>query len=210
MIRPLPFYLLRHGESEANVLNIAAGGGVDSPLTSLGKDQADKLGAVLDQLPMRPTRIFHSPQSRARETAQRVNRTLNLSMTEIPKLHEHSLGGWEGQSWTIIKPLVYGNQTAPGGESRSDFATRIRKVLDEILTDDLDGPPLIVAHGGTFHAIGKMYEWEFGHMQNCHLHLFNPDVSHAAFPWELWQYDVRGDVLAKTRSEYCPQFRKAS
>lgn len=205
MIPARPFYLLRHGESEANVLNVAAGGGVDSKLTQAGEHQADKLAPFMTTLEIKPSRIFHSPQIRAKETARRVNREMNLSMTEIPTLHEHSLGEWEGKSWEIIKPLVYANQTAPGGESRSDFAARIKKVMDVILAEDYGTPPLIVAHGGTFHAIGKLYDWPFGVMHNCHLHYFSPDETHAPFPWQLWQFDVTGSGLKKTRSEFCPQ-----
>jgi probable phosphoglycerate mutase len=207
MIPAQAFYLLRHGESEANVLNIAAGGGVNSPLTQAGKHQADKLANFMASLEIKPSRIFHSPQIRAKETAERVNKNLNLSMTEIPLLHEHNLGEWEGKSWEIIRPKIYANETAPGGESRSDFSKRIKTVMDEILAEDHGAPPLIVAHGGTFHAIGKLYEWPFGAMANCHLHFFSPDPSHPPFPWEIWQFDIFGPTLKQTRSEYCPRSR---
>lgn len=207
MIPLRPFYLLRHGESEANVLNVAAGGGVDSPLTQAGQIQADKLAPHMLTLESKPSRIFHSPQIRAKETARRVNAHMNLPMTEIPTLHEHNLGEWEGKSWDVIKPLVYGNERAPGGESRSDFAARIKKVMDDILGQDYGAPPLIVAHGGTFHAIGKLYEWQFGPIHNCHLHFFAPDDSHPAFPWQLYQFDLSGPGLKQTRSEFCPRSR---
>lgn len=210
MIPAQAFYLLRHGESEANVLNVAAGGGVNSPLTLAGKTQADKLAPFMTSLVIKPSRIFHSPQIRAKETAERVNKFMNLSMTEIPLLHEHSLGGWEGQSWEIIKPKIYANETAPGGESRSDFAKRIKGVMDEIMAEDHGAPPLIVAHGGTFHAIGKLYEWKFGPMANCQLHLFTPDPSHEVFPWQIDQFDIFGPELKQTRSEYCPRARSES
>lgn len=208
MIPAIPFYLLRHGESEANIKNLTAGGGVDSPLSQLGKQQADTLAPYMLKLQVRPSKIFHSPQIRAKETAQRVNKHLGLDMIEIPTLHEHNLGEWEGKSWDVIKPLVYANQTAPGGESRSDFAVRIKKVLDEILTPDLDGPPLLVAHGGTFHAIGKLYEWPFGPIKNCHLHLFEP--GEGKVPWRLSQFDARGEYITQSQSEFCPRLKRAS
>ncbi len=209
MIPAIPFYLLRHGESEANIKNLAAGGGVDSPLSQLGKQQADTLAQYMLKLQIRPSKIFHSPQIRAKETAARVNKHLGLEMIEIPTLHEHSLGEWEGKSWEVIKPLVYANQRAPGGENRSDFAERVKKVLDVILTPDLESPPLIVAHGGTFHAIGKMYEWEFGAMKNCHLHLFEP-APEQNIPWRLSQFEPRGEYLTQMQSEFCPLLRQAS
>jgi probable phosphoglycerate mutase len=204
MIPAIPFYLIRHGESEANIKNIAAGGGVDSPLSQLGKQQADALAPFMPKLPVRPSKIFHSPQIRAKETAQRINRHLNLEMIEVPELHEHLLGEWEGLSWNTIKPLVYADQEAPGGESMTTFSKRVKAVLDRILTHDLDAPPLIAAHGGTFHAIGKLYNWSFGHIKNCHLHFFDPAPS--PIPWQLWQFDAHGEYFPKTRSEFCPVY----
>lgn len=208
MIPSVPFYLIRHGESEANVLNLVAGGAVDSPLTDIGRAQADALSAyMVDHLPVRPRHLFHSPQIRAKETAQRVNAKLNLAMTEIDDLREHMMGDWEGKDWTVIRPHIMADERAPNGESRTDFSKRIKRVLDEILAIDPETPPLIVAHGGTFHAIGKLYEWKFGAMQNCHLHLFSPDGTAQSIPWELFQFDISNDQLIQQRSPFCPKFK---
>ena len=39
----MKFYFVRHGESEANKAGVWAGGGTNSPLTDLGKKQAEDL-----------------------------------------------------------------------------------------------------------------------------------------------------------------------
>lgn len=210
MIPPVPFYLLRHGESEANVTGLVAGAGVDSPLTALGRAQADDLGNYMKRLEAIPSRIFHSPQIRAKETAQRVNRHLDLEMTEIFDLREHDFAAWEGLPWEQVREKVHADEQAPGGESRSDLARRIKKVLDEILDTPHATPPLIVAHGGTFHAIAKLYQWQFGAIRNCHLHRFDP-AAHPVFPWEVWQHDISGNQILRNRSAYCPfSFREVS
>ncbi len=206
MLPQTPFYLLRHGESEANVKHLVAGAGVNSPLTAAGKAQADDLANYMDKLAVRPSRIFHSPQIRARETAERVNRVMGLHMTESHDLHEHNFGDWENTSWELVKDRVYANERPPNGENRSDFAVRVKRVLDEILAQEFETPPLIVAHGGTFHAIAKLYEWPMGPMRNCHLHFYSP-LAHATFPWEIWQHDISGKDLLRTRSQYCPLFK---
>ena len=41
-------YFMRHGQSEANAAKVVAGGGMDSPLTRLGMEQAAKVGRQLE------------------------------------------------------------------------------------------------------------------------------------------------------------------
>ena len=67
MIPAIPFYLLRHGESEANIKNLAAGGGVDSPLSQLGKQQADTLAPYMLKLQIRPQKFFTVRKSAPRK-----------------------------------------------------------------------------------------------------------------------------------------------
>ena len=94
-----PFYLVRHGETEANAARIAAGGYLDTPLTQNGILQAKTLADKIKALDIKPSAIYHSSLSRARDTATHINKHLGLSMTEVPDLIEHIFGDWENKDW---------------------------------------------------------------------------------------------------------------
>ncbi|MCM2344058.1 MAG: histidine phosphatase family protein [Alphaproteobacteria bacterium] len=194
-----PFYLIRHGQSRANERHITAGGLFDSPLTDLGRQQAQRLSPFLrnGMLPS-PAKVYHSTMIRARDTADILNQGLGLEMVSDFDLREHDMGVWDGLPWEQVLPQLKSGVAPPGGESTEVFAHRIRHVLKKILiTADVEKPPLIVAHGGLFHAIGFLYEYAMSEIQNCHLHYFEPVPDQALFPWHVWQFDVDGDNLIR-------------
>lgn len=208
MIPATAFYLLRHGESEANLRGVAAGGGVDTPLTVKGEGQAQALADLIEQLEIKPSVIFASPMQRARRTAEIVNTHLKLPMTIVEGLEEHHIGEWEGQPWSEIGPRFKNQETPPGGENYQQYWARVQKNLTPVLSRQYKTPPLIVAHGGTFYAIAALYGWKIDKIDNCHLHRFIPYPEHEKFPWQVWEYNIAGADLRECRSGYCPLFPK--
>lgn len=188
-ILPLrPFYLLRHGESEYNARDIAAGGGVDTPLTEAGRAQAHVLAGVIDQLAIKPSRIFHSHQSRARETAEIVNQGLNLELVQSSDLQEHMFGSWEGIKWDDLRSRFSAGQEPEGGETLAEFFERAGRGMRRVLETSSEDYPLIAAHGGVFRAFGGLYGVEIRHIGNCELRLFEPFVDAVQFPWKMTQF----------------------
>lgn len=208
MIPLTSFYLIRHGESEANLAGKAAGGGVDSVLTPKGESQAYDLAEVIDQLAIKPSVIFSSPMKRAKRTAEIINEHLGLPLTILDNLEEHHVGAWEGQPWSVIGPKMKAGVAPPNGESYEQYAERVSKTLSPVLNAEYETPPMIVAHGGTFHSIGLMYQWKITETRNCHLHRFDPYPDHAPFPFQVWEYNVAGIDLREYRSVYCPLFSR--
>lgn len=196
------FYMIRHGESEANAARITAGGQFDSPLTVRGEGQARALAACISELKILPEVIYHSDMKRARRTAELLNEALNIEMHELHDLREHDLGEWDGQPWEDILPLVEAHQSPQGGESVSQFAQRIQATLTDILKKE-DRRVMIVAHGGLFHAMGFLYEYGISPIQNCHLHSFVPQTDYSTFPWRVWQYDIEDSGLKRTTAPFC-------
>lgn len=192
MLLPKPFYLIRHGQSRANERRITAGGLFDSPLTNKGRDQAHALRPHLkDNLLPMPSVIYHSTMIRAHDTARILNEELGLEMIADFALREHDLGGWDGLPWEDVIPQLRAKVPPPGGETTERFAERIRDTLNKILkTSDEKNPPMIVAHGGLFHAIGHMYECAIADINNCHMHFFEPMPEKQEFPWHIWQFDI--------------------
>ncbi len=202
MLPSRPFYLIRHGQSEANAARITAGGQLDSPLTPKGRAQAEYLRKFLDQMEVTPDIIYHSTMIRARDTAALLNETLKLKMVERHDLREHDLGVWEGEPWVDIEPLLDRGDIPAGGESVAQFSQRIQLTLTEILQNG-HKMPVVVAHGGLFHAMGFLYEYAMAEVQNCHLHMFEPYPTYDTFPWRVWQFDVTGGKLLKSPAPFC-------
>ena len=182
------FYLVRHGESEANVRQVAAGGGLDSPLTETGIGQAKALAAAIHNLPVKPSRIYHSPQIRAKHTAGYINEFLNLDMTEMDNLKEHMFGDWEEISWVELRALAERGENPPNGETYQEFAERIGGALHEIFKTPHAAPPMLVAHGGVFKSIPRLYGHRLEAVGNCALYHFQPSSGNAAFPWTMTSY----------------------
>ncbi|GEM_PF-315482 len=206
-----PFFLIRHGETEANVAQRICGGGVDTRLTELGRSQAKHVAEAVHSLTPRPTRIIHSDMSRSRETATIINTKLNLPMHGDNALREHMFGEWEGEVWQTVLARVDAGDKPNGGECRVEFAARVQANLTRVLNDHPDDLLMIVAHGGTFHAIMRIYGMEANDwIQNCHLHHFEPANGNSAakatspMPWFISSYDVENGVLVKKPASICP------
>ncbi len=184
-----PFYIVRHGESEANVRMVAAGGGLDSPLTENGIHQAQILASAIHHLPVRPSRIYHSPQIRAKHTAEHLNTALQIDMTEIEHLKEHIFGDWENVVWEDIRPLVEQGVNPPNGETYDDFSTRVRNVIHHIFRNEHNSPPMMVAHGGVIRSIWRLYNVPIDHIPNCALYHFIPAPDKSPMPWDVHFYE---------------------
>lgn len=204
MLPQKPFYLIRHGESEANKAQIAAGGGLDSKLTDLGEKQPQTLSPYLKDLDIQPTIIHHSPMIRAANTAKYLNETLQLEMIAHHDLREHELGDWEGQPWDVVLPHLNDHKPAPNGEDRHQFASRIQNIFTKILNSCADDDiPMIVCHGGVFHALGTLYEYGISPIQNCHLHFYEPEGEWDDFPWKVSVFDVEDETLVQKQAPFC-------
>ncbi len=182
---PYSFYMVRHGESEANVRKVAAGGGLDSPLTENGIGQAKTLASVIHHLPVKPSRVYHSPQIRARDTAKYLNQSLQLDMVEMDDLKEHIFGDWENVIWENIRQLQEQGANPPNGETYDEFAARVSRVIHQIFETPHDAPPILVAHGGLFRSIGRLYQVPIEHVPNCCLYQFTPAPENVNFPWSV-------------------------
>lgn len=184
MIHPRPFLMVRHGQSEANVRRVYSGH-IDVALTELGREQARTAARLFATLPddYRPRRIVHSNLSRARDTAGFINAALGgLPMREVPDFAEQNFGEWEGQSVDLILPRMMAGEDPATGETRHAFRTRVRRALNETLMESAD-LPLIVCHGGVFHAFMELYQQKIDRVENCAAYRFSP--RNHDYPWEI-------------------------
>lgn len=159
---PLSFYYVRHGQTDWN-LEHRAMGQTDIPLNHTGIAQAASAAKLLATVSIGT--ICYSPLSRARQTAEILQKTLKSPLIEIPELQEFDLGPYQGK----IKEQWFKNwregQELMGTESYQTFLERALKGIHQALS--FPGPVLIVAHGGTYWALEKMTLSGRPDIQNC-------------------------------------------
>lgn len=206
MLPPKPFYMIRHGQTEHNVIDIAAGGQTDSALTELGRQQAQEIAPYLVHLEIKPSKIFHSSMQRARDTAMYLNKHLALEMEEVHDLREHEIGDWELRPWDEVGGLFAKDAMPPNGETGAQFAARVQRAITYCLDQtEHEGPPLLVCHGGLFFALGIMYDIfeAITHIDNCQLHYFEPHHDHPFFPWKIVHFVTNRDALETEVTPFC-------
>ena len=132
MTRALPLvYLVRHGET-AWTLTSRHTGRTDLPLTERGEIQARNVGAHLVHL--EAIRIFSSPLTRARQTAELAMPHSRLETDD--DLMEWDYGSYEGKTSIEIKATRPGwrlfRDGCPGGETREAVGARADRLIDRI------------------------------------------------------------------------------
>lgn len=158
MILKKEFYFIRHGQTDYNVSNLKIDH-ADVSLNEVGFKQAHAIESIIAKLPVKS--ICFSPLKRAMETKQIISKRLLATDHEM-----HSLGECSSQIWNDM--TLCGATAFHSGEAHvKDFIKRARNGLNEALS--LDGPPLLVAHGGVHWAICCLmaitdHDWMIG---NC-------------------------------------------
>lgn len=186
MIPVKHFYMIRHGETEANAARMMAGS-LDSPLTQRGRDQAKLAQSAVMNLTVKPQIIVHSQLQRARHTAEILNEVLSVPVLEDAEFAEIHAGDWEGLPYHDCPDLLKDWSDAPNGEKFEDFFERIKRAKNRILGHQ-SAPPLIVSHGGVFRAFWKLYGIHSEGVRNCILYEFQPLKTEAVFPWRVLRH----------------------
>ncbi|MCL2542764.1 MAG: histidine phosphatase family protein [Nocardioidaceae bacterium] len=158
---PAPVYLVRHGQSEWNVLRLTQGQTRHPRLTDLGREQARVAGDLLagclpagDHLPAgKQPRLLTSDLVRAHETATIVGERLGVEPVVDVRLREQHLGTLEGRGYDETWAAHDWSDPAlrvPGGESALDVGRRVAAVLAEA---DPEVVTVLVTHGDSIRAV---------------------------------------------------------
>jgi probable phosphoglycerate mutase len=182
-------YLVRHGRTESNVLQMLHGS-TDVPLNALGLKQAH---LVADRLAREVSAdaLISSPLDRALTTARIIGERMNLEPTVKPGLSEMDFGALEGitidalgRDYPEITDRLMDfddyDLTWPKGESRRQFHTRVLATFQTILAEYDSQTVIVVAHGGVIGSLIAQIEgespnnWLAYQIANCglsHLHI---------------------------------------
>jgi probable phosphoglycerate mutase len=176
------FYFVRHGQTDANLNNLAAGSGWDIELNDAGLAQAKALAESASIENCRDVKtICVSPMARAIQTAEAINKILQAPIVIIDELKEWFLGDWERGSWSDLPSLYAPDTHPPNGESQLAFGMRVKAGLTAALAHP--GPIIIVAHGGVWHAVSRILSLPKSSIDNCDLRRVSRSGSDQ--PWSL-------------------------
>lgn len=153
---------VRHGESEANILDLMYGSS-NYKLTPVGKKQARRAGKIIKNMRFVPDKVYVSSLVRTHETLENMGFSMKQAHVD-DRLDERHLGDLEGLNYKILhaeKPELFEewnsdwlNYEPGGGESHFAFQKRIESFLEDIkMNHDLGEKVLVVCHGGTMKTI---------------------------------------------------------
>ncbi len=148
MLNPVPFWFLRHGETDWNARGLSQGR-TDVPLNEAGHLQARRAARALAGVGI--ATIVASPLVRARATAEAVAEALGLPVALDDELAEAEFGEQEGQpmgDW--YDAWIAGDHTPEGAETFAALRARCARAINRATA--LPAPVLVVAHGALFRA----------------------------------------------------------
>lgn len=153
---PATFVLLRHGETPLTPQKRFSGsGGSDPALSSVGREQAERVAASLAR---RGTieAVIASPLARTRETAGIVAARLGLEVSVEEGLRETDFGAWEGLTFGEVRERYPDDLDAwlsspdaeptGGGESFAATGARVAATRDRLVAAHTGRTVLLVTH----------------------------------------------------------------
>ncbi len=155
--------LVRHGQSapfsESDPFALVGGQG-DPPLSTLGHEQAELVGARLARLQI--DAIYATTLQRTVQTAEPLARRLGLPIRIESDLREVHLGDWEGgyfRKFAAEAHPAFAEMDAlqdwgaiPGAESSVDLRSRVRRAIESLHLRHPGERLVIVSHGGAIGA----------------------------------------------------------
>lgn len=181
----MKLYIIRHGETEWNVLKRFQGRS-DIPLNEEGRRLAAVTSEALAEVPF--TRIYTSPLKRAYETAMILKRDRDIPVIEEPRIIEIGFGEYEGLCCAkdhynipdpaflnfFDQPEIY--QPPRGAESIEELKRRTADFLEEIVHNKaMEHDTILVStHGAALRGLLSYIThadtadfWKGGVHKNC-------------------------------------------
>lgn len=164
----MKIYLIRHSESIDDIEN-CYGGIADFDLTENGKSKVKEYSKQIDSY--RIEKIYSSPYKRAYQTAQILNKNINVELKIVDDIRElNSHGIRSGVNKELAKDIFsyvfqkeeykntgyYLGKTFLGGEDIEEFDKRVKEAINFIIRDSEGLNSIaIVTHGGVHRSIFK-------------------------------------------------------
>lgn len=179
----MKIFIVRHGETDANVLKRIQGQEVDEPLNATGRKQAEERAEAMSGMTFDV--LFSSPLKRARETAEIIAKRLNLPIIYRDELKERSFGLLSGKTFEEVNASIgtgWNELTSDKDaeyfreykrEPTEDFKKRLLAFTEEIKREYADRRVLLVAHKGVIRLAHLLFrETHVTHIENATIEEF--------------------------------------
>ena len=154
-------YLVRHGQTDNNIIDCFNGTRSNQPLNETGMKMAQALTTAFADVKL--DAIYASPLLRAYQTAEGVRGERDMEIVTDPDLMEMPFGAWDGLTYKQAKArdpkLVkmwrhdFAHFRAPGEqETPGDVATRMFRSILRIVRAHRGGTVAIATHGLALHV----------------------------------------------------------
>ncbi len=174
-------WLVRHGETEANVAGLYSGH-APTPLTERGIAQAQTLGTLLRNVPV--DNVLCSELERACHTTQLILGDREVPVRKIPELNEMFFGDWEMRHHRDLAREDaenyavwcndWQNATPTNGEGFQAFSQRVERFITQLADYKASQNLLVVSHQGVLSVmIARLLSmpasamWHFRVEQGC-------------------------------------------
>ena len=193
-------YVIRHGQSEANLHRIH-GGWAQVPLTERGLSQAAAAGQRLKGLDF--DKVIVSDLLRAQQTA--VNALPGYEYQSDWRIREIHIGSLEGRKMAeceaelgadyIARRKIW-DFTPYGGENLSKMQLRVSKFMDDLEKEPENAQIAVVCHEGTMlcmlrHVMGCNLPYLSAFADNCSVCVFTHKEGH----WILNKWNETGNLI---------------
>lgn len=147
-------YIVRHGQTHKNKQKLLQGRS-NTPLNDEGRSQALEVGAKLNEMGIKPEKLYSSPLIRAVETAELIGSACagDAEVHTDDRLIEMDYGPFEGMNLTNPAPEVmaffmdFAGTPAPDGmEQLSSVVARSGEFLEEIRAEAAEHDIIISTH----------------------------------------------------------------
>ena len=183
------FGLLRHGQTDWNI-NFLLQGITDIPMNETGLAQVKLAAQAIDLKDW--DIVLTSPLTRARQTAEIIANHVGFEeIVEHNLLIERSFGEAEGLSHQEWRAKYANLDEIPGGESRTQLATRSQLLLDLVASEFQGKRVLAISHGALIRgllAIASNEELprEGERLANASLNI----IGHVESSWRVINYSL--------------------
>jgi broad specificity phosphatase PhoE len=193
----MDLYLVRHGQSYINVGENSYLKNPDEPLTPLGEQQVEAVGAWIAEN-IQASYLYSSTITRAKQTAEAISRYTQLPIIWDDRLREIGTNGPDGTALdnTQLPPYIEGrwgtlfpyDAVTEGGENWMQFRSRVGSFIESLRRRWETHVPttpeerqaqtvLVVCHGGVIEAFFE-YIFEKGPWSVVSVVTSNTGITH--------------------------------
>lgn len=178
--RPTRFWLVRHGQIEAN-LTAHWHGWTDSPLTEVGRAQVERVARWFAAAGHAIGALYTSPLQRTHDTARGIGAAIGLEPRPLFDLREYGIGELEGTHFPELRDR-HGffdriredpHWAPPGGESLHGVVSRMQDTFGDLARRHRGEDVIVVSHGAAMAlTIARLLDtdplaWGNYHVSNC-------------------------------------------